>query len=529
MESKETQKSLTTQIATGAIFTTVAVLMNRASGMALQMILVRMISVDGFGLFKLAVELSSFGIMFVTFFVGGVSASSTTRIVSLHMASQRRGRIRSTVGASLLSVTVLSVVLFLALYFPMETVLERFFKIRTDLLEESVHFFRLFFLYILLSSISMVLSASLRSSEFFKVYSLTESLSNLLRVLLIPLLIYLGWGLDGIVWGWSAALLVGIIPGMWVLERFTRGQRDDSNWFKSIFADLRAMTSFGVPVFFATLASTVYYSADIIILGYFMPIKFVGIYSAGVVVVHSLLYLFSGLETALFPILSASLDKDQGGQEARILNRGYRLLCLVTFPAAIYSFCMAPYMIRFLFGLDYLDSAVPARILSILILVWAAMPAGVLFLSTGRPEINARLGVVSALINVAANFSLIPFLGIQGAAIASVTSRSYAALEGVRICKTLFGAAFPWNYSVRVFFFSAVSVIPILPSFLLFPVTGSFFQTLIVLALTGLFYFLITASLILRSSVLDQEDRRILVKLVEKTPLKPLVSILGER
>ena len=139
MESKENKKSLTTQIATGAIFTTVAVLMNRASGMALQMILVRMISVDGFGLFKLAVELSSFGIMFVTFFVGGVSASSTTRVVSLHMASQRRGRIRSTVGASLLSVTVLSVVLFLALYFPMETVLERFFKIRTDLLEESVH------------------------------------------------------------------------------------------------------------------------------------------------------------------------------------------------------------------------------------------------------------------------------------------------------------------------------------------------------------------------------------------------------
>ena len=528
MESKEIHKSLTSQIATGAMFTTVAILMNRASGMALQMILVRMITVDQFGLFKLAIELSSFGIMFVTFFVGGVSASSTTRVVSLHMASLRKDGIRSATMASVLSVTLLSIFLFLITFFSMPTVLEKIFKIRADMLPEAVPFFRLFLLYIFLSSLSMVSSAALRSSEFFKAYSLTESVTNLLRVILIPMLLYLGWGLNGIVWGWAAALLAGILPGFWILERFTRVHQNDSNMFNSMLNDLRHMTAFGIPVFFSTLASTVYYSADVIILGYYMPLKFVGLYSAGVVLVHSVLYLFSGLETALFPILSASLEKSHGAQESRILERGYRLLCIVTFPVAVYSFTMAPYMVRFLFGPEYLEAAIPARILAILILAWAAMPAGVLFMSTGKPGINARLGVISAAINLVLNFTLIPFFGIQGAAVASVMSRSYASFEGARICRALFGAAFPWSYSARILILSAVSVLPILPAFWVLPVTGSFLQTLLVLTLTGSIYCLVSGTLILRSSVLDGEDRRTLTKLAEKTPLKPLLPLLRE-
>ncbi len=527
MESKEIKKSLTTQIATGTMFTTVALLMNRASGMALQMILVRMITVDQFGLFKLAIELSSFGIMFVTFFVGGVAASSTTRVVSLHMASERKDRIRSATIVGVLSVIVMSAILFVLTFFPMPFLLQKIFKIREDLIPEAVPFFRLFLLYIFLSSIGMVSSAALISAEFFKVYSITESVTNILRVLLIPALIYLGWGLDSIVWGWSAAMLAGIIPGFWVLEKYTQGHKHDPNIFGSMFTDLKDMTSFGIPVFFSTLASTVYYSADVIILGYYMPLKFVGIYSAGVVLVHSLLYLFSGLETALFPILSASLEKKHEGQESRILDRGYRLLCVVTFPAAVFSFVMAPYMVRFLFGPDYLEASTPARILSVLILAWAAMPAGVLFMSSGKPQINARLGVISAITNVTMNFALIPFFGIQGAAVASVTSRAYAAFAGVRICRTLYGAPFPWAFSAKALILSVLAVAPVIPAFWLWPVNGSFLQTLIVLSVTGGLYCLISAALILWSGILDGEDRRLLAQLMAKTPLKPLARILG--
>ena len=526
MESKEIKKSLTSQIATGTMFTTVALLMNRASGMVLQMILVRMITVDQFGLFKLAIELSSFGIMFVTFFVGGVSASSTTRVVSLHMSSLRKDRIRSTIEASVLSVAVMSILLFSLTFFLMPTVLERIFKIRADLLPEAIPFFRWFLLYIFLSSIGMVSSAALRSSEFFKAYAITESITNLLRVLLIPVLLYQGCGLNGIVWGWAAALLVGIIPGLWILERFTNPRRTDLNLSSSMLPDMRDMTAFGIPVFLSTLSSTVYYSADTIILGYYMPVKFVAIYSAGVVLVHSLLYLFSGLETALFPILSSSLEKNKGGQESRILERGYRLLCIVTFPTAVYSFIMAPYMVRFLFGPDYLEAATPARILAILILAWAAMPAGVLFMSTGKPEINARIGVVSAVLNLVLNFSLIPSLGIMGAALSSAISRTYNSLGSVRMARMLFGASFPWPYAGRVLILSCLCAGPTISVFWLWPVTGSFLQTAIVLTLTGFIYSVIFGFLITRVPVLDEEDKRVLVGLLIKTPVKPLARFI---
>ena len=272
---------------------------NRASGMFLQMILVRMISVDEFGLFKLAIELSSFGVMFATFWVGGVSASSTTRVVSLHMATGKRDRIRSSVLSSLATVILMSAILFPVVFFSMPWLLDRVFDIRKSLLPESISFFRWFVLYIMLSCISMVLSASLRSADLFKAYSLTECGINVLRLLIIPVLIYLGLGLNGIVWGWSGAFVVGILPAMWILERFTRlSDRNGEKW--SLLSDVRELMIFGLPVFVSTLSSTVYYSSDTLIIGYFLPVKFVGIYGAGIMLVHSLLYLFSGLETALF-------------------------------------------------------------------------------------------------------------------------------------------------------------------------------------------------------------------------------------
>ncbi len=515
------EETLLSRITTGAAFATLALVVNRASGMFLQMILVRMISVDEFGLFKLAIELSSFGIMFATFFVGGVSASSTTRMVSIQMAAGRRDRIRSGILSSVVTVVLMSAILFPLVFFSLPWLLERVFEIRRDLLVDAISFFRWFVLYILLSCVSMVLSASLRSSGLFKAYSLTESAINVLRLMIIPVLIHLGLGLNGIVWGWSAAFVVGIIPAVWILERFTRpSDRNGEKW--SMPGDVRELMIFGLPVFVSTLSSTVYYSSDTLIIGYFLPVKFVGIYGAGIMLVHSLLYLFSGLETALFPILSASLEKKEEGKESRVLRKGCRLLAVVTFPAAVYSFVMAPYMIRFLFGPEYLDAVPVARILAVLILAYAAMPAGVIFLSTGRPDINARLGVISAILNIALSFVLVPSFGIQGAATANALGRIYSSVEGLRICKRLFNAPFPWRYCLWILGTSSLAVLPVMPVFWLFSVTGSFIETFLALMITACVFGLANAMLVLHLPVLDGDDRWMLRELLMKTPLRPL-------
>lgn len=527
MASTETDKSLTSQIATGAMFTTIAMVINRASGMFLQMILVRMITVDEFGLFKLAIELSSFGIMFVSFFVGGTSAGSTTRVVTVRMSAGDHRGIRSAIQTSVISVTGMAVGLAVLAFTLIPPLLEHVFQIRQELLPEAIAFFRWFLLYIFLSCTSMVFSAALRSCDFFKAFSVTESITNLLRLILIPLLVYLGSGLNGIVWGFSAALLAGIIPALWILETFTHCLTRGPGDRKTMMVDLKDLTTFGIPVFLSSLSSTVYYSADTLILGYYMPVKFVGIYSAGVVLVHSLLYLFSGLETALFPILSASLAQKEEGREGRILDRGYRLLCLIAFPTGVYSFVMAPYMIRFLFGPDYLEAVMPARMLAILIIAWAAMPASVMFMSTGRPEINARLGIISAILNIVLNFSLIPLLGIIGAAVSSAVSRLYSEIEGIRICKKLFGASFPWGYAGRILVLSACPAVLILPVFWVLPVSGSFLQTLLILVVTGAIYGLCVAPLLLRSSLVSNEDRLVIEELLRKEWLRPVRNLLG--
>ncbi len=524
----EIRPSLASQIASGAMFTTVATASKLISGTLLQMILVRMVTVDEFGLYKLAMELSSFAIMFATFFVGGNGAAAVTRITAVRFARRDIAGVRSGVVTGLWSVAALSACLFVVGFFTIPYLLEHVFQIPTDQIPAAVPFFRWFLIYIFLSSISTVAGAGLRSCEFFRAFSVTESLTNILRLMLAPLLVYLGWGLNGIVWGISGALLVGAVPALWIIEAFTRRRGPINRAPGPYVNDLKELTVFGVPVFMSTLSSTVYYSADTLLLGYYLPVKYVAVYAAGIVLVHSLLNLFSGLESALFPILSSSLEQRERGQEGLILGKAYRLLIVIAAPASVYSFVMTPYMVRFLFGLDYFDAVTPSRILTVLVLAWALMPASVMFLSTGKPEINARLGVISALLNIVLDIALIPLLGIIGAALSNASSRLYGEVQGVRICSRLFGARFPWYYCAKVFGLSIVCFLPVRT--LLWPFaaeTAGFGTAFFILIAAALMYGLIFGLALLWSPLLTDQDKRIIGDLLEKTPLKSLKRVLS--
>ncbi|MGC9029027.1 MAG: lipid II flippase MurJ [Desulfomonilaceae bacterium] len=523
----EIRPSLASQIGSGALFTTLATAAKLVSGTLLQMILVRMVTVNEFGLYKLAMELSSFAIMFATFFVGGNGAAAVTRITAVRAARGDLAGVRSGVVTGLWSVAILSVLLLAAGFVAIPVLLDRVFQIPTDQLAEAVPFFQWFLVYVFLSSVSTVMGAALRSCEFFRAFSVTESLSNIVRLVLAPLLVYLGWGLNGIVWGISGGLLVGIVPALWIMETYTRRLDAAHRHVRQYGHDLKELTAFGVPVFISGLSSTVYYSADTLIIGYYLPVKYVAVYGAGIVLVHSLLYLFSGLESALFPILSSSLEQREQGQEGVILGKAYRLLIVIAAPASVYSFVMTPYMVRFLFGVDYFEAVTPSRILTILILAWALMPASVMFLSTGKPEINARLGVVSALLNIVLDVVLIPLLGIIGAAISNASSRLYGEVQGVRICARLFGAWFPWYYCAEVFALSVLCALPVVAVLWSFGAESVGFGTaFFILVASASLYGLIFGVALLWSPLLTEQDKRIMGDLLEKTPLKALKRLL---
>uniref|UniRef100_A0A7C4EV20 Polysaccharide biosynthesis protein n=1 Tax=Desulfomonile tiedjei TaxID=2358 RepID=A0A7C4EV20_9BACT len=523
----EIRPSLASQIASGALFTTVATASKLVSGTLLQMILVRMVTVEEFGLYKLAMELSSFAIMFATFFVGGNGAAAVTRITAVRAAQGDVVGVRSGVVTGLWSVAFLSVFLFAAGFLSIPVLLERVFQIPTNQIAEAVPFFQWFLVYIFLSSLSTVVGAALRSCEFFRAFSLTESLANIFRLLLVPLLVYLGWGLNGIVWGISGALLIGIVPGLWIIETFTRGRHAIDRRARQYAHDLKELTAFGVPVFISTLSSTVYYSADTLIIGYYLPVKYVAVYAAGIVLVHSLLNLFSGLESALFPILSSSLEQREKGQEGVILGKAYRLLIVIAAPASVYSYVMTPYMVRLLFGVDYFDAVTPSRILTILVLAWALMPASVMFLSTGKPEINARLGVISAVLNIVFDIALIPLLGIIGAALSNASSRLYGEVQGARICARLFGARFPWYYCAKVFVMSVACILPVRAALWSWSAESvGFGAAFFILMASALLYGLIFGLALLWSPLLTEQDKRIMGDLLEKTPLRALKRLL---
>ncbi len=105
----------------------------------------------------------------------------------------------------------------------------------------------------------------------------------------------------------------------------------------------------------------------------------------------------------------------------KLYEKSIALLLLVTIPASIFVFFIAEPVIILLVGNEYLEAKL---VLQILVIAGLIKPWGRLFGITldaiGRPQLNFRMLLLSLVINMVLNATLIPLMGLEGAAIATL-------------------------------------------------------------------------------------------------------------
>jgi O-antigen/teichoic acid export membrane protein len=210
----------------------------------------------------------------------------------------------------------------------------------------------------------------------------------------------------------------------------------------------RAAISYGLRAHPSTILNILNYRLDMILLSVLTGSTAVGIYAVAVMIAERLWLLPQAVSTVLLPTIAGMADREN---DRRALTcSAARLTALVVLLSSGLLALIAPLVIAPIFGAEFAPAATGLLYLlpGIVLSAWGRVFGNDLA-ARGRPGINAWIAAVNLLVNVVANLILIPKFGLNGAAIATSLSYSVFALASalayLRVTEQPIGVLLRWN------------------------------------------------------------------------------------
>ena len=174
-------------------------------------------------------------------------------------------------------------------------------------------------------------------------------------------------------------------------------------------------------LFANSVAITIYVSSDITMLGFFADDVTVGIYSFASKIYNILKQLVNAVIVVTLPRVSYVIKNNKEKYEYYI-NMIFSAVNLILFPIAVGTFFMSDTMILIAGGMQYLSGGYALKILSVatLFAIYASIFTNCILIVNKQEDKCLKSTIISAIVNVALNFILIPLLGMIGAAITTV-------------------------------------------------------------------------------------------------------------
>ena len=191
---------------------------------------------------------------------------------------------------------------------------------------------------------------------------------------------------------------------------------------------IREVTGFGISFFFANLGWNMINSVDKLMVKYFLPLEHYGFYSMASLIITSLSVVASTWGVALVPSLTVARDSGDHELFKRQIDNTSRLGFLVLVPATAVIFVLiGDVMSVFLPKFEPAVSVIRILVFVGFILMfcrtgWAAL------VSYNRGGAASTAYIIAAASNIILNRILIPLYGIEGAAIATLSSYVILAL-----------------------------------------------------------------------------------------------------
>ena len=377
-------------------------------------VLARMLGINDYGLFALLIAYIGF---INTFFDLRVWEAATKYIGTFWENGQRD----KTLSMIKLSYTVDIASGILAFCFAVLTA-----NIANKYIMKSPQAYILVYIYALSLLIDTANSTSdsiLRVFNAFKKIAFINSFQTFFRVALVTSILFIGFGVKGVLISYVAASFLGFSIRIWAVSK-TLNEHKLVGWWKAKFSSIRdewkGITWFlGNTSFTGTLRIANDNFIGILLLGYFSGKDAAAYYKIARTIVKLMTRFSDSLHQAMFPELVKFSSINAMKEFQSLIKYSLKTLLKFTLPIAIFTLIFTEQIINIVFGSKYLPALTTLRVMTIAIIVYQlTFWVNSALLAMGKPGLRNIMSIGSKASYIAFLFLLIPGFSYLGAAIA---------------------------------------------------------------------------------------------------------------
>ncbi|MFC6952850.1 flippase [Halorubellus litoreus] len=159
---------------------------------------------------------------------------------------------------------------------------------------------------------------------------------------------------------------------------------------------------------------------DILMIGLFLPPRDVGLYRAVQPLKEVVLFFLTSFVFLYLPIATKYFTNNKYSELGELYRTSTKWIVTITFPIVLTSVLFANDIVRSLFGESYVSASGAFAILVVGMFTRVIVgPNGATIQAVGRTKVEMYASLVGLVANLGLNVSLIPLIGIEGAAVAT--------------------------------------------------------------------------------------------------------------
>ena len=313
-------------------------------------------------------------------------------------------------------------------------------------------------------AIQSIVSAGIMGRGKVGVSATTGFINNISRVFVQVIAVFLGFEIVGLVGG----LIFGIVIGIILNLRFF-----DLKLSRFGLRHLKSLSTFSFWVFLTSSGAMIYLHTDRILLGYFLGTAEVGIYQITIQLASIGTFTTSSLISVLWPKVS----RWNANQEFELIEKSFSKAItyslILALPMLIGSVLLGDRILYFFYGAEFARGNIVFMIILIVQIVNVFNMFFTTYLSAMDRQKDAfKVTAAAAMSNVILNLLLIPMIGMEGAAIATLASMSISAVFAYYIIKNIINIKVEVDSLINILKASCVMGVIVGIYCLLFPLDG---------------------------------------------------------
>lgn len=226
-----------------------------------------------------------------------------------------------------------------------------------------------------------------------------------------------------------------VITGCVLIWFYLKNNESIGRW-RFDFDISKSLLSDSWPLILSGIIVMVYMRIDQIMLGSLLGDVSVGLYSAAVRISEIAYFIPIAIASSVYPSLIKAKETNNKLYKSR-LKKLYSLMVLLSALIGIVTYFLAPFIIKILFGIEYIDSIGVLRIH-----IWAAIFVFIgvannktYMIIENYSKVFLFTSTFGAISNIVLNIYMIPRYGIFGAAYATLAAQAIAFFSQIFILK----------------------------------------------------------------------------------------------